>query len=426
MRIGYVGLGAMGGSLSTHLTRGHRLTVYDRNPAAMAALAALGASTAQSPEELARNSDIVLLCLPKSSDVEDALFGPRGVAVGLQPGKMVIDQTSGIPSATLAMSERLARLGVDMLDAPVSGGIPAARAGTVTIIASGSDKSWSAAESVLKAMTPKVFRCSARVGDAQALKLVNNAIGAGYRMTTLELTALARKAGIGLETIVDRLNRGPAANFTSKNMLAGLVAGVSTTNFALALMVKDLNEALNLALETRSAMPMTAAARGIMQSGLHLIGMDARLEDVIPLTEKLAGVGLTDGMAGQSASDPSEVLDTIENATIVCNALAVLECVATGRRFGLSTAEMARILNVGSAWCAVSELLLPALASGEPPMTGLSIARARAALSNVCRLGATLDVPLILPNNALMTLQQLAGREPETSDSGILASGFGF
>ena len=225
LRIGYLGLGAMGGALSAHLAKVFDLTVFDRSSEAMAPLVALGAKAAGSPAELARSCDVIILCLPRTSDVQDALFAQGGLAEGLAAGKLLIDQTSGVPEQTKAIAEKLASMSVSMLDAPVSGGIPAAQSGTVTIIASGPDDAWAIAEPVLAAMTKNVFRCSDRVGDGQALKLVNNAIGAGYRMATLELVALGCKLGLELSDLVDALNAGQAANFTSRNMLAGLAWG---------------------------------------------------------------------------------------------------------------------------------------------------------------------------------------------------------
>lgn len=400
-KVGYLGLGAMGGALSSHLAKGHDLVVIDRNPAAMQALVAQGASAAASAAELARACDIIILCLPRTSDVRDALFAPGGLAEGLTAGKLVIDQTSGNPGQTAKIADDLAKKGVLMMDAPVSGGIPAAQAGKVTIIASGRDAAWVRAEPVLRAMTEKVFRCSDRVGDGQALKLVNNAIGAGYRMATLELVALGRKAGLGLSEMVTALNAGPAANFTSRNMLAGLVEGRSTTNFALSLMVKDLNEALALGLATSSPMPMTSGARGLMQIGLNLLGLDAKLDDVIPLTELLSGAVLIGAKNKQSA----KLLGHIELATVVCNLIAVSECVAMGRRFGLAADQMARILAVGSAWSAVSDDILPAMAKGERPSLRWTLSDAENALAALSQEAATLGAPLLLPQMALAYVQ---------------------
>src|SRR4051794_13035795 len=138
MRVGYIGLGAMGGALARHLVGKYTLTVLDLNPTVVADFEALGARAASSPAQIARESDIVLLCLPRSSDVEKVIFGAAGLAEGLSSGKIVIDQTSGIPSQTREFAQRLSEHGVSMLDAPVSGAMATAIAGTISIIGSGS------------------------------------------------------------------------------------------------------------------------------------------------------------------------------------------------------------------------------------------------------------------------------------------------
>ena len=411
LKVGYVGLGAMGSSLSKHLTECFDLTVFDRNPVAVAALVAQGAKAAQSCAELARSCDVIVLCLPRTSDVQDILFGQNSLAEGLAPGKLVIDQTSGIPRETAAIAKNLASRGVAMIDAPVSGGVPAAQNRKVTVIASGSDAAWATAEPVLHAMTNSVFRCSNRVGDGQALKLVNNAIGAGYRMATLELVALGRKMGLGLLTLVQALNNGPGANFTTRHMLVGVVEGRSTTNFALALMLKDLNAALSLGAETASPMPMTTGARGLMQMGFNLFGKESVLDDVIPLTEKLSDVKfkIDDGASHvlPVEMDEADLLTLIDRATMVCNAVAVCECVAMGHRFGLSMPQMARILNVGSAWSKTSEIMLPALASRSAPQSGCTLADAQTALATVVEQAALFGIPLTLPNAALNLMHSI-------------------
>lgn len=417
MRIGYLGLGAMGGALAAHLL-GQDLTVCDRNPAAEEAMVARGAKAAR-PADLARGCDVILMCLPRTSDVRDALFAPGGLAEGLAPGKLVIDQTSGNPEATALIADDLARLGVMMMDAPVSGGIPAAQAGKVTIIASGALAAWERAEPILRALSDKVFHCSPRVGDGQALKLVNNAIGAGYRMATLELVALGRAAGLGLAPMVAMLNEGPAANFTSRNMLAGLVEGRSTTNFALSLMVKDLNEALALGTATGSAMPLTAGARGVMQVGLHLMGPGAKLDDVIPLTERLSGVTLT----GDGSADPA-LMAQIELACVTCNLIAISECVAMGLRYGLSGPEMARILALGSAWSAVIDDILPAMAEGRTPALRWTLPEAEAALSALQDRAAGLGLPMLLAQTALAFVQDARSWLGPKANLGQLTFGY--
>ena len=100
MKVGYVGLGAMGGALASHLVKKHSLSVLDLNHDVVASFVGRGARGAENGADLARGCELVLLCLPRSSDVQQALFGPKGLAEGLAPGTVVIDQTSGMPSET--------------------------------------------------------------------------------------------------------------------------------------------------------------------------------------------------------------------------------------------------------------------------------------------------------------------------------------
>ena len=187
--------------------------------------------------------------------------------------------------------------------------------------------------------------------------------------------------------LVQALNDGEGANFTTRHMLVGLVEGRSTTNFALSLMIKDLNAALSLGAETTSPMPMTTGARGLMQMGLNLFGKNAVLDDVIPLIEKLSDVKFKsdDGTAQAPAvgMDEAELLSLIDRAVMACNAMAVLECVAMGHRFGLPISQMARILNVGSAWSKASEIILPALASQSVPQLACKVEEVSTALDHI-------------------------------------------
>ena len=422
LKVGYVGLGAMGSSLSKHLIEVFDLTVFDRNPVAVSALIAQGAKQAGTGVELARACEVIVLCLPRTSDVQEALFGLNGLAEGLSPGKLVIDQTSGIPRETAAIAEKLASRGVFMVDAPVSGGIPAAQNRKVTVIASGSDTAWATAEPVLLAMTNSVFRCSDRVGDGQALKLVNNAIGAGYRMATLELVALGRKMGLTLNSLVKTLNEGQGANFTTRHMLVGLLEGRSTTNFALALMIKDLDAALSLGAETSSPTPMTSGALDLMQIGLDLFGKNAVLDDVIPLIEKLSDVKFKSDDHSVVDADKTVLLSLVDCAVMACNAVAIFECVAMGQRFGLPLSQMARILNVGSAWSKASEVILPALASHSVPQLACTIEKVKAAIITLSDHASQIGVPLTLPNKILKILHLAMNKqELKAMDFGAVA-----
>lgn len=289
MRVGYIGLGAMGGALSKHLLGKHTLTVYDLNQAVVSSFVDLGAKSAQTCTDLAKNSDVVLLCLPRSSDVEQVLFGPSGVAHGLSRGTVVIDQTSGVPGETRKFAERLAEQGVHMLDAPVSGAMATAIAGTISIIASGPKATFDQVSSLLRDISTNVFYCGEQVGNGQTLKAVNNLMNVGCRLATLEAVALGRKLGLPLVAMTEALNLTTGRTYTSQRMLPAIAEGRQSTKFHLALQVKDMNQAIMLGTEKGVPMPIAEIGRGLLQMGLNSLGPQAQLEEMIGVIERMAG-----------------------------------------------------------------------------------------------------------------------------------------
>ena len=292
MKLGYIGLGAMGGALARRLLDRHSLTVWDMNGAAVERLVSLGASAAATAADVGRQADIVLLCLPRSSDVRGALFAPDGLARTLAPGKLVIDQTTGVPSETRAFAQALAAKEIGLLDAPVAGGVPNALAGTVTVMASGPREAYERALPVLKDLSPKVYFCGERVGAGQAFKLINNSINSGYRIATLEIAALAAKLGLSLRATNDALTNGWANNFTAFRLFSSFLRDQPSTDFALALMLKDVNQAIALGLEHRAPMAVAGIVRGVMQIGLNARDPHASLDVIVEVVENMAGARL--------------------------------------------------------------------------------------------------------------------------------------
>jgi 3-hydroxyisobutyrate dehydrogenase len=310
MNVGYIGLGAMGGALATRLLASYPLTVWDINGAALAAFEKLGAKAAPTAADLARQCDVVILCLPRSTDVRKVIFGPGGLAEGLAAGKVVIDQTSGIPAETFAMAQELAQLGVHLLDAPVSGGISGARAGTIAMMAAGTDEAFAKALPVLSAISPNVFRCGQRVGDGQAMKSLNNLLSAGARLATLEIVAMGRKMGLSLASITDVVNKGSGRNRTSKVMLPDMVAGkASASSFAMALMLKDINQAIQLGMDSGAPMPIANAVRVLLQMGVSTLGDNAQLDQIVGVIESQARSRIAEDAQGGTAPAPAATGD---------------------------------------------------------------------------------------------------------------------
>jgi 3-hydroxyisobutyrate dehydrogenase len=287
MKVGYIGLGALGSELARRFVAEHELRVWDLNVAATSQFEKIGVRVAPSAAQLARECDVILLCLPRSSDVRQLIFAPGGLAEGLSAGKLVIDQTSGIPRETKDMAQQLALRGVAMIDAAVSASPHVVAQGTATIMTAGPDDVYERALPVLRAITETIYRCGTRVGDGQAMKMVNNAMNAGCRLGTLEVVALGRKAGLSLECMTDVLNKGGGRNQTTEKMLPAIAQGKSSTNFALSLMLKDVNQAVTLGMETGVPLLVTGVVRGLLQMGANTLGPDARLEDMIGLIESM-------------------------------------------------------------------------------------------------------------------------------------------
>ena len=306
MRIGYIGLGALGSELARRFLPGHELCVWDMSPTATAAFRGTGAEVVASAAELGKRCEVVITCLPRSSDVQALLFGTGGLADSLQPGSLLIDQTSGVPAETLQMAEQLAARGIAMLDAAVSGSPQFVAEGSATLMAGGSDEVFERALPVLKAITPTVYRCGMRVGDGQAMKMVNNAMNAGCRLGTLEVVAVGRKSGLSLECMTDVLNKGGARNQTTVKMLPAIAKGKSSTNFALSLMLKDVNQAMSLGIDVGVPLPITNVVRGLLQIGVNTMGSEARLEDMVGLMESMASTRLSrsDDAAKTASDDP--------------------------------------------------------------------------------------------------------------------------
>jgi 3-hydroxyisobutyrate dehydrogenase len=196
-RLGLVGLGLMGSAMALRLrARGRPLTVWNLEPERVPPIVAAGAVAADSPAAVAAASDVVLLCVLDTPAVERCVFGDEGIARGAASGALLIDLSTADPAATRAMAARLAReAGMAWVDAPVSGGPPAARDGTLTVMAGGDAAAFARAQPVLADLAANLTHVGA-VGAGQIAKVINQAIvGTGY-VVMAEALALAEAAGI--------------------------------------------------------------------------------------------------------------------------------------------------------------------------------------------------------------------------------------
>jgi 3-hydroxyisobutyrate dehydrogenase len=259
-RIGFVGLGTMGAAMAANLARaGHVVTAWNRTPGRAPELDDLGIARADSPAAAAAASDVVVVCVSDTPDVEAVLFGDGGVAVGARSGSLVIDCSTIAPGTTRDFAARLGAGGVALVDAPVSGGSEGARKATLSIFVGGEAADVERARPVLGALGTTITHVGP-IGSGQAVKAVNQVILAGTYLGVAEGIVLAMKAGLDVDQVVGALGGGAAQSWVLANRSGRMLANDYPLGFKVALHRKDLGIALELAEETGASLPVSELA----------------------------------------------------------------------------------------------------------------------------------------------------------------------
>ena len=290
MRVGFLGLGAIGAPMAAHLARRGPLTVWNRTPAKAAAFAARhGAVAAATPREAAAG-DVIITCLGTSSDVASLLDGEDGLLAGLRSGALVIDCTSGDAATSRRLAARLAARGVAFADAPVSGGTNGAEAGTLTVMVGADADTFARALPVLSAFGRRIEHVGP-VGSGDALKAVNNALLAVNILAAGEGLAALVKAGVAPRRALDVLNASSGRSFVSEVLVPERVlTGAWPRTFRLALLDKDVGIAVELLAQTGVSGPIFELAHSLLGAARAELGEAADYLDPIALTERQAGV----------------------------------------------------------------------------------------------------------------------------------------
>jgi 3-hydroxyisobutyrate dehydrogenase len=280
----------MGAAMAANLARaGFPLTVWNRTPGRAGALLDLGASEAATARALAADCDVIVTCVSDTPDVEVLLFGADGVAAGVRPGSLVIDCSTISPSATRGFAARLAASGVQLVDAPVSGGSEGAQKGTLTIFVGGEAADVERARPVLAGMGKTITHLGL-IGSGQAAKAVNQVILAGAYLGVAEGMVLATKAGLDVGQLVTALSGGAAQSWVLANRSGRMIANEYPLGFKVALHRKDLGIALDLAGEVGAALPVSALCEQL-ETGLVAQGhADEDMSAVARTIRALAGL----------------------------------------------------------------------------------------------------------------------------------------
>ncbi len=291
-RIGFIGLGIMGRPMSENLIKaGYQLIIYNRSHRpSQDQLVALGAKLATSPKQVAQESDVVIVIVTDTPDVEQAVLGANGVIEGVGKGMTVIDMSTISPTVTKKVAERLSAAGVSMLDAPVSGGEKGAKEGTLTIMVGGPQEAYDECLPIFQAMGKKVTRMGGN-GAGQLTKLANQILVGCSMLAVSECMVFAKKAGLDQKKVIDALGAGAASSWTLLNLAPRAVDRDFAPGFKVKLLQKDLKLVLAAASDLKVALPNTSIANQLYNS----LEAEGRAEDgtqrLIEILEKLSNVG---------------------------------------------------------------------------------------------------------------------------------------
>lgn len=266
-RVGFVGLGRMGQPMAVRLADGGApLTVFDARPDAARSFAAhYGAIAAASLADLAASSDVLITMLPDGRAVEQVV---RGFAPGdprlldaMRPGSILVDMGSSSPVGTRALGRVLSEQGIAMLDAPVSGGVQRARAGTLSVMVGGDPGVVQACRPLFALLATQVFEMGP-LGAGHAMKALNNMVSAAGLLAAAEALLIGRRFGLDPALMIDVLNASTGRNNATENKLKQFVLSRTfASGFALDLMVKDLSAAIELAQDTDTPAALSTRCR---------------------------------------------------------------------------------------------------------------------------------------------------------------------
>ena len=293
-RVGLVGIGSMGWPMAARLVQaGYAVTVFDAVPGQADKFAQeVGGQAAATCAALAAQSDIVFTMLPTSAIVEQVLGGEQGVLAGLRPGSVVVEMSSGVPAHTQRLAQAVAAAGSQMVDAPVSGGVPRARTGELAIMFGGPAATLERVRPALSAMGTSITAVG-DVGSAHAMKALNNLVSAGGFLIGVEAMLIGQQFGLDPNVIVDVLNASTGMNnSTQKKFKQFVLSREFNSGFGLDLMVKDLGIALGIATDTGTPTPFASLCRELWASAGKTLGKGQDHTAVARLSEQLAGVEL--------------------------------------------------------------------------------------------------------------------------------------
>jgi 3-hydroxyisobutyrate dehydrogenase len=270
--ITFIGLGNMGGPMASNLLKaGHKVTVFDLSKEAVQTLVSEGAQTAETAHEAAKGAECVMTMLPAGQHVETVYLGEDGLLASLPEGTLVIDSSTIASETARAVADVATARNIPFLDAPVSGGVGGAKAGTLTFICGGTDDAFNKAKSILEDMGKNIFHAGPS-GSGQVAKVCNNMLLAILMSGTSEALALGVKNGLDPAVLSEIMKQSSGGNWALNvyNPWPGVMEGVPASRnyeggFLVNLMNKDLGLAFDNAVKNHAPIPMGSLARNLFE-----------------------------------------------------------------------------------------------------------------------------------------------------------------
>ena len=262
MKIGFVGLGVMGGKMASNVLKaGHKLTVYDIAKENVKTLTDQGAVAGDSAADVAEKSDVIMVSLPNSQIVEGVILGEDGVLEGAKKGSVIIDFSSITPKVIREISEIAAKKGVDVVDAPVSGGAAGAENGTLTIMVGGKKEVFDKVKPYLEAVGNSIKHVG-DVGAGDTIKAVNNLLLGINMVATAEALVLGKKAGLKEDVMYDIISKSSGSSYA---LTAKYEKYISKGNFEPGFMIDLMHKDLQLAVDTAKDLKLPLISGNLSQ-----------------------------------------------------------------------------------------------------------------------------------------------------------------
>ncbi len=289
--VGFIGVGRMGGPMASRLLdAGYRLCVYDVSEEATRPFVARGAQLAASPAEVASTAEVVLVSLPTPDIVRTVALGGNGGIINGSKVRVMIDLSTTGPGVAGEVAAQLAQRGIGWVDAPVSGGITGAKAGTLSVMVSCPQQTFTEIEPVLKNFG-KTFFAGEKPGLAQVAKLANNLLAATAMVATSEVMAMGVKAGLNARVLIDIINASSGRNSATQDKFPRtILPGTFDFGFATGLSYKDVRLAVDEAETLGVPMVVGGAVREMLAVTKARFGADSDFTHIAKLLEEWAGV----------------------------------------------------------------------------------------------------------------------------------------